>query len=393
MKYSTPPIISKRQSHLNFLDGMRGLAALYVVIYHLIGLSTGLLPPARRFVVSWAIYGHFAVDIFIVLSGYCLMLPVIRSEDQKLREGTLNFFLRRARRILPPYYATLALAIVLESIQLHGLKPHFVSPLVSAGDFFSHFFLVHNLTIWHYSINSPLWSVATEWQIYFLFPLLLLPVWRRFGIVPSVICGFCVGLIPHFLLATGHNFDVAAPWYLGLFSLGMLGATIKPTATGKADFIKTILTSRLLPLVVFVIICLVIWFGSANIIALDALVGLMTVSLIVLLVQQSVAMRCPSVFLQTCMGLLESKPLVFLGTISYSLYLTHMLAMLKVYPVMQMMHLSNLNELIFRFFICIPWTVLFAYFFFLAIERPSLNRKKHESMKELAREAILEPAP
>src|SRR5215203_1884331 len=95
---------------LAFLDGLRGLAASYVVLHHaaLLVPPSGLTGPATvaRFLLR---HGHYAVAVFIVLSGYCLMLPVARDPLGRLPGGTLAFFGRRARRILPPYYAALVL--------------------------------------------------------------------------------------------------------------------------------------------------------------------------------------------------------------------------------------------------------------------------------------------
>lgn len=75
---------------LDFLDGLRGLAALYVVMHHTwdeMGWQgrQALLPLPVQHVMSFFMPGSFAVTIFIVLSGYCLMLPVVRSEDLSLR--------------------------------------------------------------------------------------------------------------------------------------------------------------------------------------------------------------------------------------------------------------------------------------------------------------------
>src|SRR5438046_15232 len=79
--------------HLDFLDSIRALAALYVAaghVYRLLPLSsrTGKL-------ASCLSLGHFAVSVFIVLSGYCLMLPVVRG-DGTLRGGVGTFLKRRA---------------------------------------------------------------------------------------------------------------------------------------------------------------------------------------------------------------------------------------------------------------------------------------------------------
>ena len=95
---------------LDFIDSLRALAALYVMICH------AYHEPGNGYHASWLInhiglsYGHVAVDVFIVISGFCLMLPVTR------RNGELgsvrDFMRRRVRRILPPYYAALILSLL-----------------------------------------------------------------------------------------------------------------------------------------------------------------------------------------------------------------------------------------------------------------------------------------
>lgn len=93
--------------HLNFLDGIRAIAALYVLMHHLWLSQRALLP--QGWPTGWLAYGHLAVDVFIVLSGFCLMLPVARFKE--LRGGARHFFARRARRILPPVYACIVLCL------------------------------------------------------------------------------------------------------------------------------------------------------------------------------------------------------------------------------------------------------------------------------------------
>src|SRR3569833_2194310 len=76
-----------------FLDGIRGLAAIYVVLFHFIsqfgaGGPLGVaLSPVMSTLTSWMGYGHYAVDVFIVLSGYSLMVPVARSAPNPLPKG------------------------------------------------------------------------------------------------------------------------------------------------------------------------------------------------------------------------------------------------------------------------------------------------------------------
>ena len=68
------------QSHLDFLDGLRACAALYVVFHHAaLNLPEGSIAGPLNVALRKALgQGHYAVDVFIVLSGYCLMLPVLQ---------------------------------------------------------------------------------------------------------------------------------------------------------------------------------------------------------------------------------------------------------------------------------------------------------------------------
>ena len=93
-----------KADRLPALDGMRAVACLLVLTYHsfqFTGLSGAELPWGLR---QLSLYGNSGVDIFVVLSGFCLFLPVARS-PRKFR--TRNFFMRRAKRIVPAYYASI----------------------------------------------------------------------------------------------------------------------------------------------------------------------------------------------------------------------------------------------------------------------------------------------
>src|ERR1700742_911024 len=92
------------------LDGLRGLAALYVVVYHVsLRASPGYPDAGALFWVGWFSYGRFAVLVFIVLSGFSLALSPAR-DDWRL-DGIAAYARRRARRILPPYWAALAFSL------------------------------------------------------------------------------------------------------------------------------------------------------------------------------------------------------------------------------------------------------------------------------------------
>jgi peptidoglycan/LPS O-acetylase OafA/YrhL len=73
----------------------------------------GTLPSAIQTLQRPLVYDYFAVSVFIVLSGYCLMASVDQSTVRRLRDRIVDYLLRRAFRILPTYYAALLLALLI----------------------------------------------------------------------------------------------------------------------------------------------------------------------------------------------------------------------------------------------------------------------------------------
>ena len=107
---SAPPKAAR--VHLDWLDSLRALAALCVVVDHIVQLVDPNIGNYHGLILAAAgpfRYGHSFVGLLIVLSGFSLMIPVSGS-DQTLRSGAWKFFGRRAKRILPPYYCAMAVS-------------------------------------------------------------------------------------------------------------------------------------------------------------------------------------------------------------------------------------------------------------------------------------------
>src|SRR5579884_1165265 len=158
---------------------MRALAAYVVFVNHAYAQVwppwLPALPPRFLSMFSYSLVaGHLSVSVFIVISGFCLTLPVCRAGGE-LRGGVRGFLTRRARRILPPYYGALAFCLVLIWTVIGRPTgslwdvPIRVTPVAVAA----HALLVQDL-FGTGAINYVFWSIAVEWQIYFLFPLLVL---------------------------------------------------------------------------------------------------------------------------------------------------------------------------------------------------------------------------
>lgn len=378
--------VGQNRLRLDYLDGLRGLAALYVVLYHASHWIDG--PFGKPMVVLQGLltYGHFAVAVFIILSGYCLMLPVARSKEGQLRGGFRDYIWRRSRRLLPPYYATLllSLAVILLVPGLNQMQHNYwdgALPAFTPGAILSHLFLVHNLlAIWNWKIDPPLWSVATEWQIYFFFPLVLLPLWRKFGLIFAMGTGLLLGLLPHFVLPSPYNIDPAAPWYLGLFALGMGAAAINFSQDAQSTRIRASVPWQ--PLVALLVITSILlglvfrrwwwnhlWFS-------DTLVGLSTATLLVYCTE-----RIRAGVSSRFVSLLESRWPIFLGTMSYSLYLVHAPLLAIFYILLDKVHLGPTVKIVALLVGGVPLVIGCAYIFHRLFERPFMSHVAAASSK------------
>ncbi len=358
------------KSHRAYLDGIRALAALWVVLSHLwigeFGLSAhlGLLGA----LTNWALYSHLAVDVFIVLSGFCLILPVAQA-DGFLKGGTLAFFKRRARRILPPYYAALVLSVAVFAL-VHAIanKPLHISVLALAANVF----LLQDIFLPLNVFNGPFWSIAVEWRIYFLFPLLVWAMARW---------GWAAVLLAAALLSTGltaalfcwhPEMILACPWYLFLFTGGAWAGfhsergameTTSPRGWQALAGVSAAALGWLL------------WLhpvtekGGADFGLympwIDAAAGLLTASCLFLMGQ----CRRP-------VPVISWRPLVRLGTFAYSLYLTHMplLTLVRRTLALWIPVETPSPERLGLTAAALPLVFILAYAFFLVCERPFLRR-------------------
>ena len=165
---AAPAATASPPQWLSGLDGIRGLAALYVVVNHIfLRAFPGYPVDGAPFWAGWFIYGRFAVVVFIVLSGFSLALSPSR-RGWRL-DSLPRFAHRRTRRIVPAYWAALAfsLAVAWLIVPPPGQGVPDVRSVVVNG------LLVQNL-VHAPSPNRAFWSIAVEAQLYLLFPLLLL---------------------------------------------------------------------------------------------------------------------------------------------------------------------------------------------------------------------------
>lgn len=375
---------SKRKLHFKYLDGLRGLAALYVLFVH---IDPVLNPEiATQFPLWFSLFlkflrnGAFSVVIFITLSGYGLMLSIARSQSGFIKGGILGYLKRRSWRILPSYYISLGVCLLMAvGVFLLERFSEFRWDKVAAGvqfnphfslwDLSTHLLLIHNLSLDTYrAINPPLWSIGSEWQLYFIFPFLLLPIWRKWGIKLTVVTGFIIGLIPVYLF--NDAFSSAAPWFIGIFALGMAAADIGFSQEPNVIKLRQTLPWKTLALV-FTILALItewrplglhLWIG-------ETFLGLACTCLFISCTEQ-VLQNQP---LPRILQIFEHPWIVALGGFSYSLYLIHGPIVTVVRYILVNLNLPPLTFAIAFFLIATFSSLIISYLFFLAFERPFIS--------------------
>ncbi len=376
------PAVTKNP-HLGFLDGIRGLAALYVVFHHTWLESGTSMPPALHTALGYFLFhGRFAVAIFIVLSGYVLMLPVARSQDRYLPKGILDYFRRRARRIIPPYLAALAVAIALILLGRAVHLPPYHLDVLTPATVISHLFLVHNLSLdWFFAIDAPMWSVATEWQIYFVFALVLLPIWRKSGTVVTTIAAFTLGMSPFLLSKLGlPTFYWASPWLLGLFGFGIFAACAEWSDHPSDQKLRLPwLAIAILGLIIYIAVYIFqpLWstqrvsllghawsLNTLALIAMDIFAGVTAVGLIGYLADLAHQGAKPNFV----MRLFQSRFASFFAGFSYSLYLMHM-PILSLLSSWFGLYLTGLPLTIAIWAIALPLAIGFSWLLYWVVER------------------------
>ena len=261
----------RRLAHVPALDGVRGIAIAGVTAYHFLGLPGGFL----------------GVDLFFVLSGF--LITTLLLEDGRLG----RFYRRRAWRLLP------ALAAVLIFCMPIGWRRIF-----EGGFYFCNFFRAFDAGNSLAGPLGPLWSLSAEEQFYVVWPLLLLVClrWRR---------GFAIALVALFL-----------SFVLYRISLVVTGASVQRVYFGPDTHADGLVLGCVAALVRPRIPTIAGRIALAAVVALFA-VSAWTVGFLAygLPVFEVAALLVVLVAADGRMPELSVKPLVWLGLISYSLYL------------------------------------------------------------------------
>lgn len=288
------------------LDGLRGLAALYIFITHF-AQGVHYVPTAStcmRGMDFFARYGFLAVDFFFVLSGFLITSLLLL--DRRKPHFFHNFYWKRVLRIQP--------AFLVSVLWLLLSAPH-----TGRYTLLSLVFLANFAVLFHVNIITPAWSLAIEEQFYLCWPSVL----RRFSTATvarlSVLLFFgsavlrigVVALMPRHgnLLYTFYRLDGLA--------LGALAACIfiTPEEVGpRVARFATLLRSRMLLMIVLGGFCSLPWLAHRR---------LGQAALPILLTNLAAYQLIAAIAAGKSFRLLRAAPLLFMGEISYGFYLYH----------------------------------------------------------------------
>jgi peptidoglycan/LPS O-acetylase OafA/YrhL len=359
---------------LEYLDGLRGFSALIIALYHA-QLFTGhgvktsdLIVFLKPFSILLS-YGHLAVPVFIVLSGYSLTIPVALNQPPKINGGFVSYIGRRAKRILPPYYFALLFFIVLIKaipiLQTFNYTAWDSKIPISWQSIITHIFLIHNFKgTWMFKIDGPLWSVATEWQIYFLFPILIY-IWNKYNLLTATLIAVTLGIISAELLVPATNMS---SWFIGLFGLGMLAANI--SFSKELKWSKLINTNNYQKIFYLGALMLIILLVAVNIFIksisiAETLIG----SFIALMLIYFTFIENGHLYKPIFLRILDSRMFRALGIFSYSIYLIHSPFLGLINLLTLKLPISISCRWLLMEIIAVPISVLISYIFYLLIEK------------------------
>lgn len=311
----------KQRARVRGLDGVRALAVIAVVAYH---LWPSALPG-----------GFVGVDVFFVLSGYLITRSFTKRAGEPIGRRLRRFWQHRARRILPPLLPVIAVTATAAGLVGGNVLPGLWSAVVGALTFSSNWVAIVQASSYFAGTSAHplqhLWSLAVEEQFYLIWPLLLLliglaaePLRKWFpisiGVVSAVAMAvlFVPGADPTFVyVGTGtHVFGLAAGAALALHAPARsprardCGTVAPPTFRRR---ISTVVVGAA-ALVLLVLAAVTLHDDSA----LTYRGGLIIVSVATAALVWSLTRDVPGLG-----RLLDVAPLRALGRRSYALYLWH----------------------------------------------------------------------
>ena len=333
------------------IDGLRALAVIPVILFHagIQGFSGG----------------YVGVDVFFVISGY-LITTIILEEKKQNTFSIINFYERRARRILPALTVVLMVTTIAAYLLLPArLLQDYSQSLFSVATFTSNIYFFLRSGYFEVTADQrPLlhtWSLAVEEQYYVFFPLAIMLLWRfgKKGIFSFIaVISIASLLLAHYLSV--HNIN-EANFYL-IFSRAwelLFGAMAVFVPVNLLlwipKWLREIIGLSGLALIIYAIVC---YDQNTPFPGFYALIPVVGACFIIVFAD-----------FNTLVGaVLSNRLFVFIGLISYSIYLWHQ-------PIFAFLRIKSIGEPSKDTFVAaIICTVILAIFSWKCIETPFRNK-------------------
>jgi peptidoglycan/LPS O-acetylase OafA/YrhL len=353
------------------LDGMRAVAALLILLYHAWLLSGEPVldgGPIRNAISS----GHLAVSLFFVISGFVLFLPVARRHG---RFGSLRrYAVRRVARIVPAYYAALALCLLAFPLLTTDVL---LEQRLSAGSLLAHLTFVQNEArllpgydgALGFGVDPVVWTLSIEVAFYVLLPFVASWFWRHPWSLLAAALG--IGVAARLLidpLVDGRTASLllsAFPLHLADFAAGMAAAIVAvrlPIDPRRAAGLG--LAGAAVAIVILVLL------GGPDASAARDVARRDPVAMAIL----------PLAFAAALLGLLAGPRLLrsplelgavrWLGTVSYGTFLVHFPVLLLALHTLDFDRDGSGRAFLALLAFGLPASLGLAWVFWVAIERP-----------------------
>ena len=333
------------------IDGLRALAVLPVILFH-----AGF---------EWFGGGFVGVDVFFVISGY-LITTIIISEMAEGKFTILNFYERRARRILPAMFFVMLVCMPFAWLWLAPSDlEDFGQSLIAVSTFSSNIFFWRERGYFDVAATlKPLlhtWSLAVEEQYYILFPVFLLVTWRLGlkWILSLLAIVFVISLgVAHW---AAYNNPGAAFYLLPTRGWELLIGVFAAFYLKHNSYLKSHTINQALSLIGFgMIVYAIVAFDETT--PFPSLYALIPTIGTVLLILSAV----PNTFVHK---LLSFSPIVGVGLISYSAYLWHQ--PILAFARHRLLAISDLLLII----LCLS-SLIMAYISWRGVEKPFRDKNK-----------------
>lgn len=210
-----------------FIDALRGCAVLLVMLYHLSLVFKWQWYPGH--LLQKLFFAGWLIDLFFVISGFVITLSILRGMEQSSTQGFVrNYARNRLARIVPLYYMTTFIFITFVDT-VNFWQQH--NSLWRLKNIISHLSFIHNTSIsYAFSINISAWSLGVEMQFYVLIAIVL-AFWPQKRPFSLMVCGVTIASLWNIFIYWKYHGDMNLIRYPSLQIVSHLDALFIGSAT------------------------------------------------------------------------------------------------------------------------------------------------------------------